>query len=458
MHESKADKYLVAYSQDKGYVDDDKLNNYPTNEVTLMIDITKLLANLKPKENQLLMKIVKGIKAVEQQRLCSDIIDNARTTIPDNVSDLKRYYLKNKYSILKNIPTPQCVNYGYIVNVSADEPIRFALLIGSPITMLDPENIEQDISKMSKNMIGHGKGLRKKLIKLASEIRSNNATNSPVKKRIVCCNDFHDEFNPYNGNNVNNSITLHNLSIVPIDSTVDSNEYTYPVTIGHKHKDNMFIETHYNKTLNEIMDPNNNKLFYSSELKEFINVVLQPCGFMADQPGKRSYTNHAGGNSEYGGMWGYSCNVKDMYNDLLSCDECRKLMELGEDSEQCSKCLNWNFLNGRYSNECVKDNLKSATRPFKLTMELQEIKGKEIYDDIVYRELSKTDALKKLKPYNYTGEAKNAIINNAIARKEELDDENICESENGFPSFAIRSRNNLCFNSFTGSPMHLMGL
>ena len=202
------------------------------------------------------------------------------------MSDLKRYCLKNKYSILKNIPTPQCVNYGHIVNVSADEPIRFALLIGSPIAMLDPENIEQDISKMSKNMIGHGKGLRKKLIKLASEIRSNNATNSPVKKRIVCCNDFRDEFNPYNGNNVNNSITLHNLSIVPIDSTVDSNEYTYPVAIGHKHKDNMFIETHYNKTLNEMMDPNNNKLFYSSELKEFINVVLQPCGFMADQPGK----------------------------------------------------------------------------------------------------------------------------------------------------------------------------
>jgi len=105
MHESKADKYLVAYSQDKGYVDDDKLNNYPTKEVTLMIDITKLSANLKPKENQLLMKIVKGVKAVEQQWLCSDIIDNARTTIPDNVSDLKRYCLKNKYSILKNIPT-----------------------------------------------------------------------------------------------------------------------------------------------------------------------------------------------------------------------------------------------------------------------------------------------------------------------------------------------------------------
>ena len=39
-----------------------------------------------------------------------------------------------------------------------------------------------------------------------------------------------------------------------------------------------------------------------------------------------------------------------------------------------------------------------------------------------------------------------------------MDDENTRESENGFPSFAIRSRNNLCFNSFTGSPMYLMGL
>ena len=62
----------------------------------------------------------------------------------------------------------------------------------------------------------------------------------------------------------------------------------------------MIIETHYNSALNEIMDPNNSKIFYSKVLKEFITVVLHPCSFMADQPGKRHCSNHAGGNSEYG--------------------------------------------------------------------------------------------------------------------------------------------------------------
>ena len=102
----------------------------------------------------------------------------------------------------------------------------------------------------------------------------------------------------------------------------------------------MIIETHYNETLNEMMNPNNNKLFYSTQFKEFITIILHPCGFMEDQPGKRQHANHAGGNSEYGGVWGHSCNVKDMFNKLVSCDECENLMRMGEDSDGYTKCLN----------------------------------------------------------------------------------------------------------------------
>ena len=125
--------------------------------------------------------------------------------------------------------------------------------------MLDPNNIEEDISKMTKNMIGHRKGIRKELIKLATNIWKSNIHINRVKKRIICFNEFWDDFNPYASNNVNNSITLCTLSLLPIDSTVDSNEYTYPVAIGHKHKENMIIETHYNSALNEMIDPNNAK-------------------------------------------------------------------------------------------------------------------------------------------------------------------------------------------------------
>ena len=51
MHESKVGKFLVACSLDKGCMDNDMLDNYPDNEVTFIIGVTKLLANLKPKEN-----------------------------------------------------------------------------------------------------------------------------------------------------------------------------------------------------------------------------------------------------------------------------------------------------------------------------------------------------------------------------------------------------------------------
>ena len=47
-------------------------------------------------------------------------------------------------------------------------------------------------------------------------------------------------------------------------------------------------------------------------MKEFITIILHPCGFIKDQTGARNYTNYTGGNSEYGGVWGYSCNMKDI--------------------------------------------------------------------------------------------------------------------------------------------------
>ena len=53
-------------------------------------------------------------------------------------------------------------------------------------------------------------------------------------------------------------------------------------------------------------------------------------------------------------------------------------------------------MNGTNSKECVKDDLDAVSRPFKLTMKMQEQKGKETYNEIVCDNLSKTDALKKL--------------------------------------------------------------
>ena len=131
------------------------------------------------------------------------------------------------------------------------------------------------------------------------------------------------------------------------------------------------------------MDPENEILFYSKLEKEFIYVVIYPYGFMGDQPGKRHYTNHAARNSNYRGMYSISCNIKDIFHELPSCQICVQLLSNEKDINQCSNCLNQNPLNAYYSNEYVKENGGSTYQPFKLVMKLQERKGKEIHNDIV---------------------------------------------------------------------------
>ena len=99
---------------------------------------------------------------------------------------------------------------------------------------------------------------------------ANNVTNILVKKRIICHNDFRDKFNPYNRNNVNNSITLHNLSLLLIDTTIDSNKYTHLVAIRHRYKNNILIKICHNKTLNEIIDPKKTNYFAVASAKDLL--------------------------------------------------------------------------------------------------------------------------------------------------------------------------------------------
>ena len=94
--------------------------------------------------------------------------------------------------------------------------------------------------------------------------------------------EFCDEFNSYNSNNINNSILLHTLTIIPINSTIHSSKFTYLIAISHKHKDNMINETIYIESLNRLSDPNNNELFYSKSKRKFIKVVIFQAGFFGD--------------------------------------------------------------------------------------------------------------------------------------------------------------------------------
>ena len=113
--------------------------------------------------------------------------------------------------------------------------------------------------------------------------------------------------------------------------------------LGHKHEDNIIIETYYDNALNEMIHHNNSNIFCSAELKEFVGIVIHSCRFIADQPAERSYVNHAGGNSECSAMFGCRYNIKDSHLKLVYCEKCINLLTLGEDFDQCDDCLNWIF-------------------------------------------------------------------------------------------------------------------
>ena len=76
---------------------------------------------------------------------------------------------KSAYSAIKTLPKPKYISSIHIANTSAEKLVRFSFLLGLKITMLDQNNIETGISAMINNVIGHGKGLRKELINLASK-------------------------------------------------------------------------------------------------------------------------------------------------------------------------------------------------------------------------------------------------------------------------------------------------
>ena len=89
---------------------------------------------------------------------------------------------------------------------------------------------------------------------------------------------------------------------------------------------------------------------------------------------------------------------------------------------------------------------------------MQNRKVFETCNKIIYENLGKWAAVKKFKLHNWTGNAKNTMVNIAMAKKEELDEAHHKDSECKCPDFAISERNDFYYGSFTGSPMCSLGL
>ena len=141
-------------------------------------------------------------------------------------------------------------------------------------------------------------------------------------------------------------------------------------------------------------------MFYCKKLKRYINLVLFYVGIMIDQPEKILGTIFARENSGYRAKHRQSYDFKDIAKQLPSHKDCRIKFSKGIDVYSCKKYLNQNFMEARYSPECIKNNRRVLDKIFKLTIEIQKIKSKNIFDNDIAGKLIRTKAIKILKSIN----------------------------------------------------------
>ena len=159
-----------------------------------------------------------------------------------------------------------------------------------------------------------------------------------------------------------------------------------------------------------------------------MSVVLL-CSFMSmDQIEKRSFTLFSAGNGDWGPIFGWSCNCKDFKDELPSCKSCYNKLIKGINYETCQKCLNWQIERANYSKELVASANGYVTKPFKLTLKLQESMSKEIHNNLVEGKLSRKMATLQLKTlaHNVDTIKPKASTTSHIARRHESHQHESC--------------------------------
>ena len=453
--------YLVALSQDKRCTEA-RFKNLWEGDIELQLKLTKLHNELSPKQQLKLGEVINlVIKSLNKREKEDSFI--SFTHIPCARKEIQHICLNSKSSIMKNMPMPKIQCDDDLAVTSPIEPAKHALMIGRDIARIRAREVEQDIDKCMHNSIADGAGVKKEIRELAMKC---NKTDKDIT--IIPVIEFRDGFNASSSLTTNEGLLYHSLTLQSRDSTHDTFEQTYPVTFGHKSKENMINETTHIKEFNRRENPANPFKVCSKIDGGCTWAILHLLFTSMDQLEKRSYTLFSGGNSKYGATCGMSCNWEDILWKILPCSKCVKDLSKGKNNMNCKNCWNLELSRARYSKSLV-DSLNGYTKkPHELTMDMQEKKGKEIYNKIVDGKISIQEGRTLLKTICLPDEAITLILDSAIIRNAQDNDtmdmhdlsgfHSQIDRSNlngiGFPDFAIYHRKHLTHNKLSGSPMH----
>jgi len=292
----------------------------------------------------------------------SHIVERATrfsTTIPCTVNDMNMYYIRNKFSIMENIPHPPIFSdiegHAY---VSIIDCIRDALghCSGRVDCILSPGDLSSTGEDDPKIFALRSCQKAKEILRVAQDIPGEKGKSDRLISYIIFWNDDCDPNSAAMQGRAN--VWLKSMTIAqPLD---DRNriENTYPIACGDKALSHNLIEARIN---DDIIKLTTGRVapFYVGALNKKVKATFGHMANLADQPERRSANHLSAGNSTYHCRTFVSANHFKLYERgvLKSCNDCYvKLVKTSQEKDwmtplpKCKKCLNWDVLDHSFEN------------------------------------------------------------------------------------------------------------
>ena len=257
------------------------------------------------------------------------------TRIPKSVLEIDKFYLKNKYSLMEQLPVPTMSIKEEHAYVSLTSIIDHFLAFGNV----------PDLAFYSPKERGYRSVTNCELARdLYSKVRSTLSSNTKVMMLYLTL--WSDDFEATSLRKNVHSTWIKTVTISPPHNELTSTKYNYILAIGRKNMDHDIVNDQINKELEELGKVSYR---YYGKMKKNVPVAVKVLAISADRPERSTMNhilNHAGLSTR---RWRYSAYINQ--EKFPACKTCTLLRitriknrSFKAVQDRCRYCCNWNYM------------------------------------------------------------------------------------------------------------------
>ena len=263
------------------------------------IDLCNFISNIPTSHHDQLLRIINKASITTFQD----------TRIPSNIQEVNDFYLKNKFSITKNMPIPDIFEYDNHACVSIKSIVSHVLSLNINTTLLKASEYKE--LKLDYSTILNCEKVKELLEDTHS--LSNQNRECYVMFIIIWSDDFQANYSRVR----KSSTWLKTMTIVHPPESSTSNLYTHAISLGFKDQNHDKVNSLFNNELTQLRNPVKK---YIPQLKNYVDFAVRVLTMSADRPERNALNELLSHNGNSSRRWMYSSLV-DPYS-LASCKLC----------------------------------------------------------------------------------------------------------------------------------------